>query len=208
MNNALKSLCAVTVMMISISAHAALVSVTQDGGLMVSDSALNVTWADTAPSSPVNWPGAQAWVASLNTADYGGYNNWTLATGDGTYTTGFATHGYGLGASTSGTANQLGYLFINELGNTPGSIVTNFGPFTTLMANEVYWSGSAYEYNPGNAWNYDTHDSVQGDAFDTTSDFGALAVRSGDTPVPLPAAAWLLLSGLGGLGLFGRKRRA
>jgi hypothetical protein len=205
MNNALKGIFAITVMMSSMSAHAALVSVTQDGGLMVSDSSLNVTWADTAPSSPVNWSGAQAWVAGLNSADYGGYSNWTLATGDGTYTTGFGTYGYGSGASTSGTANQLGYLFINELGNTPFSSVTKFGPFTTLITNVVYWSGSL---DGTNVWNYDASDSVQGDAFGPTSYFDALAVRSGDTPVPLPAAAWLLLSGLGGLGLFGRKRKA
>jgi hypothetical protein len=106
-----------------------LTAVTQDGDLMVSDSPLNVTWADTIPAPfAVTWSGAQSWVANLNTMvnsngtiGYGGYTNWTLATGDGHYTTGYASHGYGFGASTSGTANQLGYLLINELGNTPGN---------------------------------------------------------------------------------------
>jgi len=37
---------------------------------------------------------------------------------------------------------------------------------------------------------------------------GIAEVMQETTPVPLPAAAWLLLSGLGGLGFVGRRRKA
>jgi hypothetical protein len=40
------------------------------------------------------------------------------------------------------------------------------------------------------------------------SSFSINVVESVAPPVPLPAAAWLLLSGLGGLGFIGRRRKA
>jgi hypothetical protein len=198
---------AVTVMMSSLSAHAALTSFTQDGDLMVSDSALNVTWADVASPTGLTWSAAQAWALSLNAehagAGYGGYNNWTLPTGDGNFTT--ASCGLGCGASTSTTLNQLGYLYINELGNTPGSQVTNTSPFATLSTSGIYWSSTERVSDPGHAWLFY---SAGGELYapPETEMFSALAVRSNVSAVPLPAAAWLLLSGLGGLGAFGRRR--
>jgi hypothetical protein len=76
------------------AANAALTSVTgSDGNLTVNDTTLGVAWADVASPPNLIWSAtgatgsAQAWVASLNTEYYGSYNNWKLATGDGSYTT-------------------------------------------------------------------------------------------------------------------------
>jgi hypothetical protein len=204
---------AVTVMMSSMSAHAALTSVTQDGGLMVSDSTFNVTWADVAsPPTGLTWSAsaaagsAQAWVVSLNTEDYGGYSNWRLPTGDGIYTTGYAPPSYnGYGTSTNQPLNELGNLFINELGNTPGSQVTKTSPFATLSTSGIYWSSTKRPLDPGHAWVFYSAGGVQL-APPEDSAFEALAVRSGQvTAVPVPAAAWLLGSGL--MGLLGLSRR-
>jgi hypothetical protein len=234
MNTALKGIFAVTVLMVSLSANAALVSA--DGGQVVSDSTLNVTWANVVATG-VDWSSsgaagsAQAWIASLNAADYAGSNNWQLATGDGTYTAGCCVYfpaGTGFGPSTSITANQLGYLFINELGNsypnptTLGSAgaafnTTNTGTGTlpsgysyTTLANalnngDYIWSGTPFAGYPSNAWDFHTPYSNQQGGL-VLDNFDALAVRPGQvSAVPVPGAAWLLASGL--LGLLGLGRR-
>ncbi len=200
-------LVAVTVMMSSMSAHAALTAVTQDGNLMVSDSTLNVTWADTS-SGRISYSAAQAWVAGLNTEDYGGYNNWTLATGDGTYTQlggncaalGFTSNGQGCGSSTSTTLNQQGYLFINELGNTPGSPATNLSPFTTLSTDELYWSSTpATEFPDGCGFftGYDYQDC--GGYGGYLGGASPLAVRPGQVSLSAQLAA--LVTEVTGVGL-------
>jgi hypothetical protein len=161
---ALSALAAMTISPIIANAASALDAVIVHGDAMVSDSALNVTWADIAPLNGVtDIASAQAWVDSLNSllnADesigYGGYTDWTLPTGDGSDTTlagncvpdGFTSDGQGCGTPTSKPNNQLGQVFITELGNLPGGsgndnpYTPHFAPFTSLVYGLGYWSRS------------------------------------------------------------------
>ncbi|MBS0580652.1 MAG: PEP-CTERM sorting domain-containing protein [Proteobacteria bacterium] len=201
--------------LVSSVANAQLTTVTHDGVTLVDDSSLNVTWiADASLSGPVTWsssaaPGsAQAFVASLNASDYGGYNDWTLPTGDGVYTTnpiafgGVVQQGWGL--STDPTKNQLGWLFFNELGNQFQHPMSNAGPFMNVNRNGFFWSSDNYfnpqipDFGPA-AWAY-----LNGAGLEVLNYEGymgeVLAVRSGEVPVPEPAMFSLLALGLGGLG--------
>jgi hypothetical protein len=111
-------LLAAVAMVGSISAHAQLKSA--DHGAAVTDSN-GLMWANTVGTllswSPTGEAGsAQAWVAGLNASDYGGFNDWTLATGDGS-----------VAANTK--TNQLGELFYTDCGNSVGTptVLTNPG---------------------------------------------------------------------------------
>jgi hypothetical protein len=232
MNATSKWLTALALLVGPVAANAQLTAIAQDGDLMVNDATLNVAWADLASPSNLTWSptgaagSAQAWASSLNSmvnangsVGYGGYTNWTLATGDGIYTTGYNTNfnfgtPEGFGTSASGTLNQLGYLFINELGNTPGSSIMNTGPFTKLSNNAFYWSSTAEGLSTGGGWGFNTNDGFQYGSISPLNDYvnaeygDALAVRAGlASPVPLPASAWLMLSGMGILGVVARRRR-
>jgi hypothetical protein len=77
------------------------------------------------------------------------------------------------------------------------SVPVNLGPSTGLIALLP-----EYQLNPG-TYVLEVRGNVSGQFGGSYSGVMNLA----PAPVPLPAAAWLLLSGLGGLGALGRRRK-
>lgn len=140
---------------------------------------------------------------------------------------------FGYNISAQGTAyagsigSEMSHLYYYELGNkgfynTAGELQSgevqsgngfvNASSFYNLKPWSFYWSGTVYDpYNDGFgssteiAW-YFTSYGMQYSAYGSSNFMNALAVRTGQvSAVPVPAAAWLLGSGL--LGLIGIARR-
>jgi hypothetical protein len=218
MNRFLQGLWAVAAVTVSLAAHAQLTSV--DGGAAAVDSN-GLMWANTlgaqnSESGPLFWSpsgaagSAQAWVAGLDASDYGGYSDWSLATGNGT-----------VGANT--TTNQISELFNVDCGNLTGtatkfgkpgkscgalSAVVNAHPMSDIFTSSLFLTSTAipcsdpshcfYAYDTASSssrfWTGDTNYSVySGEGY-------ALAVRKVSAPEVDPksavAAFALLLGGL------------
>jgi len=206
------------------NANAALVS--RLGGQAVYDTDLDITWladtnlavSNTFGVANINvtgtmiWTVAQSWVAGMNAANYLGFSNWRLPT------TLVPDPGCSMQQIAEGincTGSEMGHLFYNEFGATANSSVLATGDpaqlakFTNIQDQPGgYWSSTGGAANM--AWVFvfggGNQSRVNRDAFA----FHAWAVRSGDVgvgAVPVPAAAWLMGSGLIGLlGVAKRKR--
>lgn len=193
-----------------------------DGGKTVFDDDLNIYWladANYAKTSgydadgQMDWYQAQDWIASLNTANYLGYSDWRLPASIDTGAPGCDWGYNGSDCGYNSTGSELAHLYYNELGNigyintaggfSPGiSGLVNEGPFTNLQVDRYWSSQAAY---PSDAWSFHTDLGYQSSGGKTTNML-SMAVRPGQVAaVPVPAAAWLLCSGL--LGLVGVARR-
>lgn len=169
-------------------------------GLAVYDTDLNITWlANANVIGLTDWNTANTWATSLTVSGIGGWRLPTTPPSDPSCTA---------GASTGGlcTGSEMGHLFYFEMGGAPSTASTSFnGLFYNIQNYQQggYWSSSEYSTNA--YWDFNFYSGGQGIATGGYA-MGAWAVHNGDVAsVPVPAAAWLLGSGL--LGLTATARR-
>lgn len=195
------------------------------GSGLIYDTDLNVTWLSNANANGfMTWDQANTWATNLSVLDSvrnQTLTGWRLPTtlqpdatcSDQEYA------GISFGMQSGGyncTGSEMGHLFYNELGGVAGQAIstthnTNFGLFQNLFPS-VYWSGTESAAHTSYAWFFyfgaGSQDYYIGNGVNIGKAIGlyALAVRPGDVAaVPVPAAAWLMGSGL--LGLIGVARR-
>jgi hypothetical protein len=179
-------------MSVSGGAQAALVS---QGGGVVLDDVNNLLWF--TDSTNRNWANATSWASTLTTNGL----SWSLATRNQ-----FSTLATAAGSTASERNTTLlglgipgGFMWSSELESAAGYFDMGFGM--------GYYQPDMYYLlrNSSNAV------GAQGTSAGNGVE-GSLAVASYTAPapsaVPIPAAAWLMASGLGALGVAARKRRA
>jgi hypothetical protein len=98
------------------------------------------------------------------------------------------------------TPNATYYLAISTGGIGTGALE----PAVSSDKNQaLYVNGGSYAFNPTNNAFENSGEPYSGFDFAFRTYFA-----EAPSPVPLPAAAWLMLSGLAGLGVLGRRRKA
>lgn len=181
-------------------------------------------WSNT--DGLMTWSSATAWAENLiyyDSVRNVTYDNWrlpSLSPANGvSFNYAFSTNGTtDYGYNMTGTRSEAGYMYYADLGN-PASVGgnncypcgKNAGPFINLTSMSTVWFGAADAPYADQAWNLDYWSGLQR-MNPKTNQYLAWAVRDGDvaavsapTTVPVPAAAWLLGSGL--LGMFGVAKR-
>lgn len=166
----------------------------------------------------MTWGGAMRWIAAMNAANYLGYNDWSLPTTLQPDTSCSIQQG-SVSGGYSCNGSQMGELFYTALGNngyysTSGALqyqsygLVNKGPFTNFQSWN-YWSSTESALNSNFAVYFDTRLGWQSYGSKENQDMFALAVRPGQViATPVPAAAWLLGSGLPGLIGVSRRKAA
>lgn len=169
------------------------------------DDQLNITWTANANinNQMDNYSNQNVWAINLT---LGGINDWRLASMD------VDNDGTVIDCSSATQAacmdNEYGHLFYYGAGTTHGGGITATSPgvFSDVQSGH-YWPsinvvgaqviGPSFHFGNGTLFNANL---IQGSAY-------AWAVYDGDVAnVPLPAAVWLLGSGLFGLICLGRRK--
>jgi hypothetical protein len=187
---------------------------------LIYDNDSSLIWLDYSNAGNT-WNNQVAWASNLGSTlsnvklNTGVSVNWNGGWRLPTTVDGTTAVGYNI------TSSEFGHLYYTELQNkgfrdTNGNIqagwgLTNNGPFANLQLS-AYWSGTAYAALPFDAYIFDFSNGLQTTTNKSNSSgyilgmaVSSAIVTQDATPTPIPAAAWLLGSGL--MGLFGSRRK-
>ena len=218
--------CACISLGLTTAANAALVD---RGGGLIYDTDLNITWLSDAnygagsiydngfltTDGAMTWQNAVNWAADLSYDDSVRgvtYTDWRLPKTlqpDAGCSQQEPPRSPSFSAGTNCTGSELGHLYYSELGGTisadpfnPATIANSsdadLAKFTNIKS-DGYWSGREFDATFAFVLNFG-YNGAQG-ADQKTLGYYGWAVRDGDvSAVPAPGAAWLLGTGLAGLG--------
>jgi hypothetical protein len=175
------------------------------------------------PDGRMTWYQAIGWIAAMNSASYLGISTWRLPSVTDKDESGcqFSYNGTDCGQNPDPLTSEFAHLYYVTLGNSAyydtNSVLNecaniggmdspcfaNRGPFVGGPWTTCCWSGSTYPADGGvAAWYFSFTDGGQSWAGKDYNGLTAWAVADGDAlapTVPIPAAAWLFASALGGL---------
>lgn len=179
------------------------------GGGLIYDTDLNITWLADAnyaftsgydqqdfTDGLMTYAYAMAWADQLT---YGGFTDWRLPTTLQPDATCANQYSFGSGQFNC-TGSEMGHLFYTELGSAAGNGSVhnaNYNLFTNLSLDQ-YWSSTPVATLANYSWQFNFLDGNQYVQLKTGA-IRAMAVHPGDigaTTVPVPAAGWLLATGL------------
>jgi hypothetical protein len=164
-------------------------------------------WDHYGPANPNNIP------PGTITYDYGTLDPTPAGAGLTTTNVLQLPTGYSLLDKTPGSFSTIGdplsptYAGSFSLNQTTGAFTiaaTSSQPFILFIKQADYWVSFLLGSNTGFLDTDLTKDGIQG----AISHYGLFGVGDGERLVPIPAAAWLLGSGLIGLFAVGRRRKA
>jgi len=193
-------------MSVSGGAQAALVS---QGGGVVLDNVNNLLWF-TDGVTVHNWNNATSWAAGLTTGSLSA-GSWSLASRSQFNLLASATGGAN-NSEKNATLNSFGIAngeyWLAELRSVPQ--YDNEG--NIIGSTQAAYIGVNNSYTVGAGGYYSYLYKGDGEPYNDPEIYGSLAVASYTAPaqsaVPIPAAAWLMASGLGVFGAAARRRRA